>query len=817
MKLSYRWLQRYINTLPTPQSLSVLLTDCGLEVEHLEEVESIKGGLRGVVIGEVLTCDKHPNADKLSITTVDIGADEPLPIVCGAPNVAVGKKVLVATVGTVLYNGEDSFQIKKSKIRGEVSCGMICAEDELGLGTSHDGIMVLPTDAQVGTAAADYFKIENDFVFEIGLTPNRSDATGHIGAVRDIVAVLNHQAQAKVAQLQMPDVESFAIDNQDLDIDIDLQAPESCLRYSGLSISGIEVKPSPEWMQNLLKAVGIRPINNVVDITNFVMMEVGQPIHAFDADKVTGNKVIVKKLPKDTPFITLDEQERKLSEHDLMICNAESPMCIAGVFGGLASGVTEKTTKLFIESACFEARSVRMTAKFHTLKTDASFRYERGTDPNVSLYALKRTAMLIKELAGGQISSPIHDIYPHPVQPAEVELQYAHVDRLIGKAIPHQQIKSILEDLDIKVIEEHSKGIKLSVHTSKVEVTREADVIEEILRVYGYNYIEFSNSLHSTLSFAQKPNPEKYQKTIADYLSANGFYEAMNNSLTKAAYYENTATAPELVYMLNPLSSDLNVMRQSLLYGLLENLSYNINRKMTDVQLYEFGKTYFLRHKEADKVNNRYAEQMHLSLLSTGKRHQESWNNSDDKQDFFQMKTMVHKVLQKVQIIADELPQNLCDNPIFAQAISYTYRNKIVAEVGMLSPKLLKTFGIKQEVFYANIHWHHILATAQQLDVQMQAVPKYPAVRRDLALVVDKSVSFQAMKEIAMKAEKRLIKEIGLFDVFEGKPLEEGKKSYSLRFVLQDENKTLNDKQIDKLMSKLISLYENKLGALIRR
>lgn len=817
MKLSYRWLQRYVNNLPDPQSLSPLLTDCGLEVEGFEEVESIKGGLRGIVIGEVLSCEPHPNADKLSCTTVDVGGNEPLAIVCGAPNVAAGQKVLVATVGTILYDGDDSFKIKKSKIRGEQSHGMICAEDELGLGQSHDGIMVLPADSPVGKAAAEHFAIENDFVYEIGLTPNRSDATGHIGAARDIVAVLNHQAQNKEAKLLWPSIEDFAVQNHDLDISIDLQAPESCHRYSGLTISNIKVAASPEWMQNLLKAAGIRPINNVVDITNFVMLETGQPLHAFDADKLHGQQVIVKKLPQDTPFVTLDEQERKLSAQDLMICDAQGPMCIAGVFGGAHSGVTDSTARIFLESACFDAKSVRMSAKYHTLKTDASFRFERGTDPNICVYALKRAALLLQEIAGGHVSSPLHDVYPQPIAPAEIEVKYAHVDRLIGKAIAHEQIKSILEDLDIHVLSDDGEKIKVQVHTSKVEVTREADIIEEILRIYGYNHIAFGHSLHSTLSYAHKPNPETYQKTVSDYLSANGYYEAMNNSLSKEAYYDNSATQEQLVHILNPLSSDLNVMRQSLLFGLLENLRYNINRKATDLQLYEFGKTYFLANKAAEKVGQRYQELPQLALISTGRQAPENWNHNAQEQDFFALKGMLHRILTKVQLDANSMTQTLSDNPIFSQGLHYSHRNKTIAEIGILSPKLLKAFGIKQAVLYADVHWHHIMATADQHDVRMSEIPKYPAVRRDLALVVDSKLSFQAMKEIALKSEKRLIKEVGLFDVFEGKPLEEGKKSYSLRFILQDENKTLTDKQIDKIMNKLIATYERELGALIRR
>lgn len=819
MKLSYKWLKEYVNFDKTPEQLERILTDCGLEVEGLEKVQTIKGGLEGIVIGEVKTCEAHPNADKLSKTTVDLGDGVLTPIVCGAPNVAAGQKVLVATVGSTLYAGDDSFKIKKSKIRGEVSEGMICAEDELGLGSSHEGIMVLDAEAPIGGSAKDYFKIEDDFVFEIGLTPNRSDATSHIGSARDIVAVLNHMNQNKEASLKLPSVEDFKVDNTSLDIEIKVEDEAACPRYSGLSLTGLKVEESPEWLKNYLEAVDIRPINNLVDITNFVMMETGQPLHAFDAKAVTGNTVIVKKLKKDAPFVTLDEVERKLSGEDLMICNSEEGMCIGGVFGGTKSGVNEETTSIFLESACFDPKTIRLTSKFHTLKTDASFRFERGTDPNVTVYALKRAALLMKEIAGGKISSEVKDFYPHPVSPVEVDVKYTHVDRLIGKVIAREQIKSILEDLDIHVIQKTEEGIRVSVPTCKVEVTREADIIEEILRIYGMNQVDFTDQVHSALAFSQKPNPEVYQNLASDYLSNNGFAEGMNNSLTKSAYYLNDENYDEktLVRMLNPLSSDLDVLRQSLLFGALENLVYNINRKESNVKLYEFGKTYQFKNPEAESVTKRYEEEKHLGIIISGHEKPENWNQNPKEVDFFYLKSLVHRILTKIQFSSREVKAERSSNQQFKEALVYTIRNKPVAEFGELSTKLLKSFGIKQKAFYADFNWENIMKLSKQFDVQMEEIVKFPMVRRDLALVVDKSVSFADIETIALKAEKNILKSLGLFDVFEGKPLEEGKKSYSINFFLQDNNKTLNEKQIDKLMNRLIMLYEKELGALIRK
>ncbi|NPD45814.1 MULTISPECIES: phenylalanine--tRNA ligase subunit beta [unclassified Lentimicrobium] len=819
MKLSHKWLKEYVEFDKTPEEMDRILTDCGLEVEGIEKVQSIKGGLEGIVIGEVMTCEQHPNADKLSKTTVDVGGERHLDIVCGAPNVAAGQKVLVATVGTTLYDGDDSFKIKKSKIRGEASEGMICAEDELGLGKSHDGIMVLEADAQVGQEAKAFFNIEDDFVYEIGLTPNRSDATSHIGSARDVVAVLNHINQNKGASLKMPSVDDFKVDNTDLDIEIEVEDEAACPRYSGVTLSNLKVGESPEWLKNYLEAIDIRSINNLVDITNFVMLETGQPLHAFDAKAVTGNKVIVKKMAKDSTFVTLDDVERKLSGEDLMICNAEEGMCIGGVFGGSKSGVTDETTSIFLESACFDPKTIRLTSKFHTLKTDASFRFERGTDPNITVYALKRAALLMKEIAGGVISSEIKDFYPNPVAPVEIDVKYTNVDRLIGKSIDRSQIKSILEDLDILVVNETEEGIRVAVPTVKVEVTREADIIEEILRVYGMNHIHFTDQVHSALAFSKKPNPEKYQNMISDYLSANGYAEGMNNSLTKSSYYIKDENYDEktLVRMLNPLSSDLDVLRQSLLFGSLENLVYNINRKEPNVKLYEFGKAYQFKNPEADVVTKRYQEEKHLAIILSGQEKLENWNHDKKEIDFFFVKSMVQRILTKLQFTAKEITAEKTTNKQFKEGLVISVRKKPVVEFGELSSKLLKSFGIKQKAFYADFNWENVMKLSKQFDVQMEEIVKFPMVRRDLALVVDKSVTFGEIEAIAHKAEKNILKSVGLFDVFEGKPLEEGEKSYSINFFLQDNNKTLNDKQIDKLMNRLIMLYEKELGALIRK
>jgi len=821
MKISYNWLKTYLNINLTAERAGQLLTDCGLEVEGIEKIESIKGSLQGIVIGEVKTCVKHPDADKLSITTVDVGAEELLHIVCGAPNVAAGQKVAVATIGAVLYDGETSFIIKKSKIRGEVSEGMICAEDELGLGHSHAGIMVLDPTVSAGTAASTYFKIEDDYMLEIGLTPNRSDATSHIGVARDLAAVINNlDDNTSKVELKMPDVEAFKIDNHNLPIEVIVEDTTACPRYSGITISGIEVKESPDWLKNKLKTIGIRSINNIVDISNFVLFETGQPLHAFDADKIEGNKVIVKKLDKGTAFLTLDGTERKLSGEDLMICNASEGMCIAGVFGGAKSGVSMETKNIFLESAYFDPTTIRKTSKFHGLKTDASFRYERGCDPNITVYALKRAILLIKELAGGSVSSEIMDIYPSPIERKSVDISYQNTCRLIGKMIDKNIIKNILTSLEIEITNETEEGLSLLIPTNKVDVCREADVIEEILRIYGYNNIEIESGLRSSIAYIAKPDKEKVQNTISNYLSNNGFVEIMNNSLTTSEYGNKIADfMPAVnVKILNPLSKELDVMRQSLLFGGLESISYNINRKSTDLKLYEFGNTYAYNaevNAEAN-VTKRFKEEKHLAVFVSGKKYSENWNITASNTDFFNLKAHVTNILHRLRINTDKLNVNTITNAVFEEALEYTSNGKHVFTYGSLQPALLAGFDIKQVVYYADFQWDAIVKMIPKAEVVYTEVSKFPEVRRDLALLIDKEVSFAEIVKLAYQTEKNLLKKVNLFDVYEGDKLEAGKKSYAVSFIIQDQDKTLNDKQIDGIMNRLIKVYAEKLQAIIR-
>ncbi len=817
MKLSYNWLKQYINMDVDPQELSPILTDIGLEVEGLEKFQSVKGGLEGIVIGEVLTCERHPNADKLSVTTVQTG-DKVLPIVCGAPNVAKGQKVLVATVGTTLYDGDESFKIKKSKIRGEVSEGMICAEDELGLGTSHDGIMVLADDAPVGKPAKEYIHIEEDWVYEIGLTPNRADAASHIGSARDLVAGLNWLKERN-HQLNLPSVADFKVDNHDLDIDVVVEDMDACPRYTGLTITGITVEESPEWLKNRLNAIGVRPINNIVDITNFVLHETGHPLHAFDAAKITGNKVVVKKLPSETPFVTLDEMERKLHVDDLMICNVEGGMCIAGVFGGADSGVSENTTSIFLESAYFDPTHIRKTSKRHVLQTDASFRFERGADPNITEYALKRAALLIKDIAGGQISSEIKDVYPNPIEKWTIDISFDRVNRLIGKEIEKDVMVNILEDLDMEVLATSHEGLKLLIPTFKVDVKREVDIVEEILRVYGYNNIEIPEKVNSSVSLRQKPDQERIQNIVADYLVGQGFTEMMNNSLTKAAYIEKSTVFDQdnSVELLNPLSTDLNIMRQTLLFGGLEVINYNQNRRINDLKIFEFGKIY-QRKSEATKgtgVKN-YFEEKHLAIFTTGKMEAENWNSSHANADFYMAKGVVESILKRLGIDRRNMTMVESSTDDFAYCLDYIVNDKVVVKVGEVSKKLLKSFDIKQGVYVADINWDKITALVPTRDLTYKAISKFPAVRRDLALIVDKTVTFELLKEVAVKAERKMLKEVGIFDIYEGDKIPEGKKSYALSFVLQDENKTLTDKIIDKAMRRIQQALEKEAGAQLR-
>lgn len=815
MNISLNWLKDYLKTDLEVEEICEILTSIGLEVGGYEEFESIRGGLKGLVIGEVKTCIPHPDSDHLHITTVDLGEERLSPIVCGAPNVAAGQKVVVATIGTVLYDGDKEFVIKKSKIRGQESEGMICAEDEIGIGNDHAGIIVLPDTAKVGTPAAEYYRITNDYVIEVDITPNRVDGASHLGVARDLAAYLQQKQDIRYT---LPSVEQFRADSNTSGIAIEVQRPEACPRYAGVTLEGVEVKESPEWLQTRLKAIGLHPINNVVDVTNYILFELGQPLHAFDLDRVEGKKVIVRSFPTGTKFITLDGVERELNENDLMVCNTSEPMCIAGVFGGQKSGITENTKNVFLESACFDPVFVRKTARRHGLNTDASFRFERGTDPNIVIYALKRAALLIKELGGGKITSEIIDIYPTPVQDFEVEVKYAHIDRLIGKQIGKEQVKNILQSLEIKIVRETEEGLLLHVPPYRVDVRREADVIEDILRIYGFNNIEVPAKVNSTLSYSEKPDDFRLKNLIADLLAANGFNEIMNNSLTKASYFENLETyKPENTVMIfNPLSSDLNAMRQTLLFGGLESIAYNINRKSNSLRLFEFGKAYTFHKKEGENHLKQYHEEDKLSLFITGNKTAQSWNSREEKTDFFNLKAYCEMVLARLGLKPDNLSVSACEEDIYREGLTYTQNGKHVVTLGMLSSKVLKTTDIEQDVYYAEFSWENILKIVKNHTIGYTPMPKFPAVKRDLALLLDKKVTFKEVKDLALRTEKNILKSVSLFDVYEGEKLGEGKKSYAVSFTLQDDEKTLTDKQIDRIMNKLMGTYKHQLGAEIR-
>lgn len=807
MKISYNWLKQYLNVTWEVEKVSELLTDLGLEVEGVEEIESVKGGLKGVVVGEVLTCEKHPNADKLSVTTVDLGGDEPVQIVCGAPNVAAGQKVPVATVGTTLYDGDESFKIKKGKIRGEVSLGMICAEDELGLGSDHDGIMVLDTDAKAGTKASEIFNIESDFTIEIGLTPNRSDAMSHYGVARDLWAGLRRYDAN--FDLKSPSVEGFKIHNNDLPMEVVVENTERAPRYAGVTLTNITIKDSPEWMQNHLKAIGLTPINNVVDVTNYVLHELGQPLHAFDAAKIAGNKVIVKTVEENTPFVTLDEVERKLHKEDLMICDAEKPMCIAGVFGGNHSGVSKETTSIFLESAYFNPVSVRKSSKRHALSTDASFRFERGIDPNTTIYALKRACLLLEEVAGAKVSSEIFDNYPEAIEDFKVSITYKRVNTLIGTEIEKEMVKSILSDLEMKIENETEEGLDLIVPAYRNDVTREADVIEDILRVYGYNNVDFGTKLNSSISFSEGFNVERTTEIIANQLASMGFNEMMANSLTTAKYAESVESLnnDHNVVILNPLSSDLGVMRQSLLFGGLESISHNINRKRNSLKLYEFGKSYH-------KFESGYTEKKHLALFTTGSQNEESWNGTSVPTDFFYIKAVAMNVLEKFGITG--LKQKPYSSDVFQEGITLLKGKLKLAELGVVKKSVLKGNDIKQNVFYADLDWENIISLGSKTEIKFQGLPKFPEVKRDLALLLDSDVKFADIYNAATQSERKLLKAVNLFDVYEGDKLPEGKKSYAVSFILQDNEKTLVDKVVDKIMDKLVKTFTKQFGAELR-
>ena len=820
MNISYNWLKEYVDFDLTPEEVAAALTSIGLETGSVEEVQTIKGGLEGLVIGEVLTCVEHPNSDHLHITTVDLGNGEPTQIVCGAPNVAAGQKVVVATLGTKLYDGDECFTIKKSKIRGVESVGMICAEDEIGIGTSHEGIIVLPEQAVPGTLAKDYYNVKSDYVLEVDITPNRADACSHYGVARDLYAYLIQNG--KQAVLKRPSVDAFAVENHDLDIKVTVENSEACPRYAGVTVKGVTVKESPEWLQNKLRLIGLRPINNVVDITNYIVHAFGQPLHCFDADKIKGREVIVKTLPEGTPFVTLDGVERKLNERDLMICNKEEAMCIAGVFGGLDSGSTEATTNVFIESAYFHPTWVRKTARRHGLNTDASFRFERGIDPNITIYCLKLAAIMVKELAGGTISSEIKDICVAPAQDFIVELAYEKVNSLVGKVIPVETIKSIVKSLEMKITNETPEGLTLAVPPYRVDVQRDCDVIEDVLRIYGYNNVEIPTTLKSSLTTkGEVDKSNKLQNLIAEQLVGCGFNEILNNSLTRAAYYDGLESYPanHLVMLMNPLSADLNSMRQTLLFGGLESIAHNANRKNADLKFFEFGNCYYFDadKKNPEKILAAYAEEYHLGLWVTGKKVSNSWIHADENSSVYELKAYVENILKRLGLDLHNLVVGNLTDDIYAAALAvHTKGGKRLATFGVVTKKLLKAFDIDNEVYYAELNWKELMKAIRSVKVSFKEISKFPAVKRDLALLLDKNIQFAEIEKIAYETEKKLLKEVELFDVYEGKNLEAGKKSYAVSFLLQDETQTLNDKMIDKIMSKLVKNLEDKLGAKLR-
>ena len=820
MNISFKWLKNYADIDLSAEQVATLLTDIGLEVEGFEKVETIRGGLEGVVVGQVLTCVDHPDSDHLHITTVDVGAEAPLNIVCGAANCRQGLKVMCATVGAVLYpiGAEEGFKIKRSKIRGVESLGMLCAEDELGIGTSHEGIIELPESAVVGIPAREYYHIEDDYLIAIGLTPNRVDAASHIGVARDIVAYLKSQGQR--AELRMPSVDGFAVDNHDLTVAVEVANTTACPRYAGVTVKGCKIAPSPEWMQNYLRAAGINPKNNLVDITNFVLFELGQPLHAFDAQKIEGGKIVVRNCDEGTPFVTLDGVERKLSAADLMICSAERPMCLAGVYGGLDSGVSDTTTDIFIESAYFNPVSVRKSAKRHGLNTDSSFRFERGIDPNMQVYALKRAALLFKELAGGTISSEICDLYPVKVEPFRFDFSLSRAKMLIGKDIDDQTIRNIITALDVVIESEQNGILSVAVPPYRVDVQREADLVEDVLRIYGYNNVEIPTQVRSTLSYAQKPDKNHLYNMVADMLTARGYTEIMSNSLTKAAYYENLECykAENCVKILNPLSTDLNVMRQTLLFNTLEAVALNINHKNGDLKLYEAGNCYFYNAQNATEENPlaAYTENYRLAIAVTGGDAAPSWNCKANQTSFFTLRAAVELLLKRFGLDIYNLKCEGCNFDIFSDAICLSVNNKPLVWMGQVSAKLCKTMGIKQEVFFAEVDFDLLVKATRKHKITVTELPKYPEVKRDLALLVDKGVSFAQLRAIAFATERKLLKSVALFDVYEGDRLPEGKKSYALSFILEDKTQTLNDKTIERTMANLQAAFEKQLGASIR-
>ena len=820
MNISYNWLKRYLKCDLTAEQMVTILTDIGLEVEGFEKIETIKGGLQGVVVGEVLTSVDHPDSDHLHITSVDVGADEPLQIVCGAPNCRAGLKVLCATVGTVLYpdGGEEEFKIKRSKIRGVESLGMLCAEDELGIGASHDGIMELPQEAQVGMSAKEYLHIEDDYLIEIGLTPNRVDAASHIGVARDLAAWL--QSQGKEGKVELPDVSAFAVDNHDLPIKVRVENTEAAQRYVGVTVKGCKIAPSPEWMQNCLRAAGINPKNNLVDITNFVLFELGQPLHAFDAAKIEGREVVVRTCTEGTPFVTLDGVERKLSERDLMICSAERPMCIAGVFGGQDSGISDTTTDVFIESAYFNPVWVRKTAKRFGLNTDASFRFERGVDPNMALYAAKRAALLMKELAGGMISSEIIDIYPEPIADFVFDISFARINSLIGKEIPQEIVRTILSALEVKILSEQEGVMRVAVPPYRVDVQREADLIEDILRIYGYNNVEIPARVHSTISYATRPDRNKLMNLAADFLTANGYTEIMSNSLTKGSYYEGLEAykAERCVRILNPLSADLNVMRQTLLFNMMEAINLNANRRNGDLKLYEFGNCYFYDEEKRTGENPlaAYSEEYRLAMAVTGLATAQSWNAKPEKASFYTLRGMAERLLRRFGVDIYALRAEPLKSDLYSEGLSLSLNDKELLQIGVVSAKIRRQADVKQDVYFLEMNFDALVRSTKKHKIVAEELSKFPEVKRDLALLVAKAVDFATLREVAFQSERKLLKRVSLFDVYEGDKLPAGMKSYALSFVLVDKSRTLDEKTIERVMANLTRQFEQKCGAQVR-
>ena len=820
MNISYKWLKEYVDFNLSPQETAEVLTSCGLEVGGIEEVQTIKGGLKGLYVGQVLTCEMHPNSDHLHVTTVDLGKGEPQQIVCGAPNVAAGQKVIVADLGCILYDGDKEFVIKKSKLRGVESNGMICAEDEIGIGTDHSGIIVLPEDAVVGTPAAEYYHLESDWVIEIDITANRSDALSHWGVARDLYAWLvqnGHQTS-----LHRPDCEAFTVDNHDMPIEVTIENTEACKRYVCLSITDCDVKESPEWLQNKLKVIGLRPINNIVDITNYIMMAYGQPMHCFDADMVTGHHIVVRTQPEGTKFVTLDGEEHILGEHDLSICNAEEPMCIAGIFGGKGSGTYETTRNVVLEAAYFHPTWIRKSARRHGLSTDSSYRFERGIDPNGTVYAMKQAAILCKELANGKVSMEIKDVYPTPLPDFKVDLKYDYVHQLIGKEIGKDTIKSIVTSLTMTIDEEDENGIKLTVPAFRVDVQRPCDVVEDILRIYGYNNVEIPQQLKGSLTVQGEQDKDHHlQDLVSEQLVGCGFNEILNNSLTKTTYYTglNVYTEETTVKVMNPLSADLGVMRQTLLFGGLESIVRNANRKNPNLKFFEFGNCYHYNPEKKDDENpmRAYTEEMHLGLWVTGKRVEGSWIHPNETSSYYELKAYMENVFTRLGLQPNMLVTEKSDNNIFSKALIIKNRGgKTMAEIGIIAHKLQKEAGIANEVYFADIHWSNVMKAIRKNKVEYYEISKYPAVSRDLALLIDKNIEFAQIEQIARQSEKKLLKKVELFDVYEGKNLPEGKKSYAVNFILQDEEKTLNDKQIEAIMNKLIANLKSKLNAELR-